>query len=256
MKIAIIIPTYKASETLPRVIASLPGELAQSGGKAIIVDDASPDDTGELAERMAEELEHVVVVRNEERSGYGGTIKNGLSHGHDLGFDIFPILHSNAADAPQIALALCAPIIEGKGEIVQGSSMKGRGVREVGMPASRYYTNRLLTTLENLVFSTRMAEFHSGYMVYSRRLLEMVPYQQLQDNYIFDAEMILMAHLAGLRCVEVPIPARREDDEIISSLEPLPPGPSLLKMMARHTLGYYRGLLDKHTAATGTHGLS
>lgn len=122
------------------------------------------------------------------------------------------------------------------------------------MPASRYYANRILTTMENLTFGTSMAEFHSGYMVFSRKLLEAVPYQALQDNYNFDAEMIIMAHLAGYPCTEIPIPTRY--DEETSSLDPIPYGMNVLKMMVRYTLGHYRKLLDDHTAATGRHGLA
>ena len=95
METAIIIPAYQASGTLPKVIASLPEELAEGGGRAIIVNDGSPDDTGEVADRLAEEHGHVVAVHNAESLGYGGAIKKGLAHGYDLGCDIFAVVHSN-----------------------------------------------------------------------------------------------------------------------------------------------------------------
>lgn len=60
------------------------------------------------------------------------------------------------------------------------------------MPLVRYLPNRALTIMENIVFQTRMAEFHSGYMLYSRTMLERVPFEHLQNNYNFDAEMILI----------------------------------------------------------------
>jgi len=253
MKIAVIIPSYKAAETLPGVIDALPDGLASSGGVAVIVNDASPDNTGEVAENLAKTHEHVHVVHHEINRGYGGALKTGLSHGYEMGCDVFPVVHSDGQYAPHLALALCVPILEGKAEIVQGSRFKGGGAREGGMPASRYYANRGLTTMENLTFGTRMAEFHSGYMVFSRKLLEAVPYKELQDNYNFDAEMIIMAQLAGYKCTEIPIPTRYDDET--SSLDPIPYGVNVLKMMARYTLGHYRKLLDDHTAATGQHGL-
>lgn len=253
MKIAVIIPSYKAAETLPGVIDSLPDELASSGGKAIIINDASPDNTGEVADQLARDHAHVIAVHHEKNRGYGGALKTGLAHGYELGFDVFPVVHSDGQYAPHLALALCVPILEGKAEIVQGSRFKGGGAREGGMPASRYYANRALTTMENLTFGTKMAEFHSGYMVFSRRLLEDIPYQNLQDNYNFDAEMIIMAQLAGYKCAEIPIPTRYDDET--SSLDPIPYGMNVLKMMVRYTLGHYRKLLDDHTAATGSHGI-
>jgi glycosyltransferase involved in cell wall biosynthesis len=254
MKIAVIIPSYKAAETLPGVIDSLPAELAESGGKAIIINDASPDNTGEVAEELAKKHRHVIAVHHEHNRGYGGALKTGLSHAYDMGYEVFPVVHSDGQYAPHLALALCVPILEGKAEIVQGSRFKGGGAREGGMPASRYYANRALTTLENLTFGTRMAEFHSGYMVFSRRLLSEVPYKSLQDNYNFDAEMIIMAHLASHKCTEVPIPTRYDDET--SSLDPIPYGMNVLKMMVRYTFGHYRQLLDEHTAGTGRHGIA
>ena len=129
---------------------------------------------------------------------------------------------------------------------MKGGARKG----EHPMPLTRYLPNRFLTILENAAFGTDMAEFHSGYMIYSRRLLEAVPYQELQDNYNFDAEMIIMAHLAGFPCAEVPIPTKYDDET--SSLNPVPYGLNVLKMVVRFAGGHYRRLLDNHKApATG-----
>jgi hypothetical protein len=98
-----------------------------------------------------------------------------------------------------------------------------------------------LTGIENLVFGTHMAEFHSGYMLYSGDLLRKVPYKKLQNNYNFDAEMIILAHLAGMRCAELPIPTRY--DEEVSSLNPIPYGLNVLKMVGRFCLGHYHDLM-------------
>jgi len=97
-----------------------------------------------------------------------------------------------------------------------------------------------LTALENLCFGTRMAEFHSGYMLYSRRLLGEVPFGALQDNFNFDAEMILLAWLRGYPCREIAIPTRY--DATTSSLKPVPYGLQVLRMVCRHLGGHYRRL--------------
>ena len=112
------------------------------------------------------------------------------------------------------------------------------------MPLCRYLPNRLLTLLENLVVGTALAEFHSGYMVYSRKLLEQVPFEAIGDNYNFDAEMIILAHMIGIRTVEIAIPTRY--DEAASSLAPIPYGLNVLRMMWRVMTGYYLELLDRH----------
>ena len=78
MKIAIVIPADKAAETLPGVIDTLPRELAACGGKAIIVNDGSSDDTGEVAEKLEKKHRHVIAVHHEKNRGYGGALKTGL----------------------------------------------------------------------------------------------------------------------------------------------------------------------------------
>ncbi|MEM7144350.1 MAG: glycosyltransferase family 2 protein [Verrucomicrobiota bacterium] len=247
MKKAVIIPSYKAADTLPSVIDRLPDDFAKGGGQAFIINDCSPDNTGSVADELAAKFKHVTALHHETNQGYGGALKTGLRHALDNGYEIMIVVHADGQYAPEMALKLAEPIERGDTEIVQGSRMIGGGAREGGMPLTRYLPNRALTCLENLVVGTHMDEFHSGYMVFSAKLLESVPFEKLQNNYNFDAEMIIMAHLCGIRCAEIPIPTRYDDET--SSLNPIPYGLNVLKMMWRHTLGDYRLLLDEHQTA-------
>jgi Glycosyltransferases involved in cell wall biogenesis len=246
MKKAIVIPSYKAAATLPKVLPRIP-EAFWDNGVAIIVNDQSPDNTGEVAEALKTEWPGLDVVHHEVNQGYGGAQKTGLKRGLELGAEAFAIVHSDGQYAPEKVLELMQPILDGRYHIVQGSRMIAGGAREGGMPLVRYIPNRVLTAMENVVFGTNMAEFHSGYMLYSRRLLERVPFERLQNNYNFDAEMIVMAHLLGMKCAQLPIPTRYDDE--VSSLKPIPYGINVLKMMARHLRGHYRRLLIQHPGA-------
>jgi glycosyltransferase involved in cell wall biosynthesis len=247
MKKAVVIPSYRAEKTLPSVLERLP-ERFWADGTAIIVNDKSPDDTGEVAEKLRGKFPSVDVVHHEDNRGYGGAQKSGLHRGLELGAGAFAVVHSDGQYAPELVLDLMEPIVAGRAHIVQGSRMLAGGALQGGMPMHRYVPNRVLTTMENMVFGTRMAEFHSGYMLYSRALLERAPFDALQDNYNFDAEMIVVAHLLGMECAQIPIPTRYDDE--VSSLDPIPYGINVLKMMARHLGGHYRGLLGKVERAT------
>lgn len=248
MKRFVVIPAYKAAATVASVIDRMPQQLWDEGGRAVIVNDGSPDDTGRVIDEVAaKHKDRVIALHHERNRGYGGALKTGLTYAAENGGDVMPVVHSDGQYAPELVLKLCQPIEAGLCEIVQGSRMRG-GARkgEHPMPLSRYIPNRVLTILENLTFGTDLAEFHSGYMVFSKRLLEMVPYRALQNNYNFDAEMILLAHLAGERTIEVPIPTRYDGET--SSLNPIPYGLNVLKMMWRFTTGHYLRLLDLHQA--------
>lgn len=245
MKRCVIIPSYKAAATLRGVIESLPSSIAEQG-QAIIVNDGSPDETGKVADQLAEEYPFVLAVHHPQNKGYGGALKTGLRKGLELDAEVFPIVHSDGQYAPHMAAVLCEPIEQGEAEIVQGSRMLG-GARsgDNPMPLSRYLPNKILTTIENLGFGTNMAEFHSGYMVYSKQLLQEVPFEKLQDNFNFDAEMIVLAHRAGHKCKELPIPTRYDDET--SSLDPIPYGINVLKMVGRELFGgHYRKLVKEH----------
>ncbi len=249
MKIAAIIPCYNCTGTLPGVIEKLPAELHKNGGKAILVHDCSPDDTGKLCDELAKKHRWVEVVHHEQNRGLGGAIKTGIKHAYDTGFDVYPVVHSDGQYAPDLCVDVCKPILDGETLIAQGSRMVGNPKRalEGGMPFwGRYVPNRTLTFLENLVVGTNMAEYHSGYMVFSRGLVERVPYEKLQNNYNFDAEMIMMAHLAGIECGQVPIPSRY--DEETSSLNAIPYGLNVLRMIWRYDTGHYLRMLDEFTA--------
>jgi len=247
MKKAIVIPSYRAAKTLPGVLPRIPAAF-WADGIAIIVNDKSPDHTGEVAEDLKTKWSGVEVVHHEVNRGYGGAQKSGLKRGLELGAEVFAVVHSDGQYAPELVLDLMKPILEGKSHIVQGSRMIAGGAREGGMPLVRYIPNRALTVLENIVFQTRMAEFHSGYMLYSRTMLERSPFEKLQNNYNFDAEMIVLAKLLGWECAQLPIPTRYDDE--VSSLRPIPYGINVLKMMARHLGGHYRRLIGEHRVSS------
>lgn len=213
-------------------------------GSVIIVNDASLDGTGQVARELAAENPRIAVVDHPENRGYGGALKTGLRVALKRGAHAIAVVHSDGQYAPEKVLELLAPVLHDQASIVQGSRLLGGGARGGGMPLTRYVPNRVLTTIENVAFGTRMREFHSGYMIYSRHLLERVPYEKLQNNYNFDAEMILMAHLAGMPCTEIAIPTRYDEES--SSLSPIPYGLNVLRMIGRHLKGHYRRLLRDH----------
>ncbi len=80
MRIAVVIPSYKAESTLAGVVESLPDEIRESGG-IVIVNDASPDGTGRVADELAAAHPAVHVIHHPANRGYGGALKSGLRWG-------------------------------------------------------------------------------------------------------------------------------------------------------------------------------
>lgn len=245
MKKAVIIPSYKAEKTLPGVLDRIPDPFWQDG-LAIIINDGSPDRTGEVAENLKTKWPGLIVEHHNPNQGYGAGVKTGFRRALAEDCAVCAIIHADGQYAPEKVLDLIAPIERGEALLVQGSRMVGGGAREGGMPLIRYIPNKALTLLENIAFGTNYAEFHSGYMIYSAELIRKIPYESLQNNYNIDAEMMLCAHILGHRAAELPIPTRYDDET--SSLDPIPYGMNVLRMVGRHLAGHYRRLLRDHNA--------
>jgi 2-polyprenyl-3-methyl-5-hydroxy-6-metoxy-1,4-benzoquinol methylase len=84
--------------------------------------------------------------------------------------------------------------------------MKSRDALKGGMPFYKFIGNRILSTIQNRLFSTDLSEFHSGYRVYSTRALRAIPFERNTNDFHFDTEIIIQLLFAGKRIIEHPIP--------------------------------------------------
>jgi len=112
------------------------------------------------------------------------------------------------------------------------------------MPFYKVIANKCLTAIENLAFGMKMAEYHSGYMVYSRKALVEIPFNRLSDSFDFDLEMIIMAKIKGYRIREVPIPTIYADE--VSHLNPIKYGFDVLSVVLGYRRGKYKALLNSN----------
>ena len=87
-----------------------------------------------------------------------------------------------------------------------GDPLKG------GMPLYKFVFNRLLTGIENLVLGRRFSEYHTGYRAFSRRLLETLPLEENDDDFVFDNQMLVQALHFGFKIAEVTCPTRYATD--------------------------------------------
>lgn len=200
-KVVITLPAYRAELTLGRTIADIPAGVAD---ELILVDDASPDNTAQLAREMG-----LRVYVHPENRGYGGNQKTCYSEALRDGADVIVMLHPDYQYDPRAVPLLIAPILSGDADMTFGSRFAGMSdPREGGMPWYRYYGNRLTTMLENLMLGTRFTEMHSGMRAYTRRCLLSIPFLRYSDDFWFDSQFIVDAVTSGRRVVEVPIPTR------------------------------------------------
>lgn len=214
-RIGIVVVAFNAASTLVATLDRIPAEFAARLSDILILDDASQDETFQLASEWAARkgAPPTLVVRHTKNLGYGGNQKAAYRLAMERGLDVVVLLHGDGQYAPEVLEDMVAPLVRGECDAVFGSRMMTRGgARDGGMPAYKWLGNRVLSRLANRALGTNLSEFHSGYRAYSVRALRDIPFEANTNDFDFDTQIIVQLVHAGKRIVEIPIPTYYGDE--------------------------------------------
>jgi glycosyltransferase involved in cell wall biosynthesis len=203
-RIIVVLPAYNAAKTLEKTYQEIPFEFVD---EVVLVDDASRDDTAELARRLG-----IHTVVHEKNKGYGGNQKTCYRYALGLGADIVVMLHPDYQYTPRLITAIAAMIAYGEFDAVLASRILGIGALKGGMPLYKYIANRILTFTENVLLGHKLSEYHTGYRAFSRQVLERLPLDANSDDFVFDNQMLAQLVWADFRIGEVSCPTKYFDD--------------------------------------------
>lgn len=213
-KIVVVMPAYNAERTLRETFDEV---VAQNVADAvIIVDDCSRDGTEREARTLVTEAEAcqaegkecvwVVYHRHERNLGYGGNQKTCYRLALELNADIVAMVHPDCQYTPKLLVPMAAMIANGLHPCVLASRILGGYALKGGMPAWKYVNNRWLTAVMNLLFGSKLSEFHTGYRAFSADLLRNLPLESNMDDFAFDAQMLAEIIWTGATIGEVSCP--------------------------------------------------
>jgi glycosyltransferase involved in cell wall biosynthesis len=204
-RIIAVLPAYNAERTLAATLADIP---VGSIDEVLLVDDGSTDRTVQVAREMG-----LTVIAHPRNRGYGGNQKTcyryALEHGADIVVMIHPDYQYDSRVIPHavgfIELGIC--------DVVLGSRIRSREeALRGGMPVWKYLSNRFLTVIENLALGQNLGDFHSGFRVYRRAVLERIPFERNSDDFVFDTQFLVQAVHFGFRLGDIPVPVRYFDE--------------------------------------------
>jgi glycosyltransferase involved in cell wall biosynthesis len=241
--VAIFIPSYNAARTLPSVIERISPELWDATVALFVINDGSEDDTDAVVEKLRADHPKIRLVSRQPNRGYGAAVREGLRRcAEETDAQYVVCLHADGQYPPESVLPFVEHMEANGVDVLQGSRHKEGTALEGGMPRYKWLAGKVLTWLENKTFGLAMTDYHSGFLVYSRKAAVSIPFDELSTYFDFDLEVIASARARGLAVDELGIPTRYADEE--SHLNPIWYGLRCLRVMVRYRLGGYRPRLS------------
>ena len=191
-----LILTYNCAGMLEDIYRRIPKQALDD---IIVSDDGSTDGTLEVAQRLGiKTFPHV-------HRGYGGNVKHGLRQALNLGADYIVEIHGDGQYDPTPIPAALAKMREGHDFLLGSRFTDVRQPLRDRMSLARYLANRGLSSVDRWVLGLPLTEFHTGFRVYSRKLLESVPFEAGSEDWLFSFEIIVQARFFNQRVGEIPI---------------------------------------------------
>ena len=198
-KIAVVLPAFNAAKTLSRTFHEIPLDIVDL---VILTDDRSIDNTL----RIAKELNIKHIISHEKNMGYGANQKSCYNKALELGADIIVMLHPDYQYTPKLIHSLSYLIANDLYHVVLGSRILGKGAIKGKMPFYRYFFNRILTFIQNILLNQKLSEYHSGYRAFSREILEQIDFNSNSDDFVFDNQILAQAIYRGYDIAEISCP--------------------------------------------------
>ena len=211
MKIIAVMPAYNAARTIERTVRDIPPGTVD---EIILVDDSSQDSTAEVARRLG-----LTVFQHEINQGYGANQKTCYRLALERDADIVIMIHPDYQYDSRLTPYFLGFLRDASFDVMLGSSIRTRReALEGGMPRYKYVANRLLTFVENICTGQNLAEWHTGFRAYTRKVLDTIPWENNSDDFVFDTQMLIQCVAFGFHIGEIPVPVRYH--ELSSSIDP------------------------------------
>jgi dolichol-phosphate mannosyltransferase len=203
----LILPTYNEAENIEAIVAASSDVLADSTGgehKIVIVDDGSPDGTGEIADRLAGEREQVEVLHRAGKDGIGPAYLAGFRHALDHGAAYVIEMDSDFSHDPADLARLLTAVRAGADLALGSRYVPGGGVADWGL--LRRAISQGGSTYARRVLGLRVRDLTGGFKCFKREVLEAIHFDTVRSQgYAFQVELTYRAVRAGFEVVEVPI---------------------------------------------------
>jgi dolichol-phosphate mannosyltransferase len=201
-RVLVVMPTYNERQNL-EIMA---GRIRESTPEAdlLVVDDNSPDGTGDLADKLAETDQHVHVMHRTEKAGLGKAYIAGFTWGLERGYDVIVEMDADGSHRPEDLPRLLAAVAAGADGVIGSRWVPGGKV--VNWPRKREVLSRGANIYTRLMLGFSIKDATGGYRAYRAATLRKIDLANVESTgYSFQIDITIRVAHAGLRIVEVPI---------------------------------------------------
>ncbi len=199
-KIVVVLPAYNAAKTIEKTVAEIPFEIVD---EIILTDDFSNDNTVEIARKIG--IHH--IISHDKNKGYGANQKSCYQKAFELNADIIVMLHPDYQYTPKLIPAMCTLVAQDLYDVVLGSRILSKGALKGGMPRYKYISNRILTSIQNILMNQKLSEYHTGYRCFDAKFLQKIDFEKNSDDFVFDNEILAQLCYCNARIGEISCPA-------------------------------------------------
>ena len=200
-RVVVVVPTYDEAQTLPGLVARLRAAVPEAD--VLVVDDASPDGTGDVADALAAADPQVRVRHRAGKEGLGRAYVDAFGFALEQGYDVVVECDADGSHRPEELRRLLAALRDA--DLVLGSRWVPGG-QVLRWPRSRRWLSRGGTTVVRLALRLPLADATGGYRAFRADLLRRLGLEEVVSaGYCFQVDLAVRAVAAGARVVEVPI---------------------------------------------------
>jgi dolichol-phosphate mannosyltransferase len=200
-RVVVVMPTYEERQNLEVIAGRL--RAAVPDADLLVVDDNSPDGTGDLADKLAEADPHIQVMHRTEKAGLGMAYIAGFRWALERGYDVICEMDADGSHQPELLPQLLAAI--GSADAVIGSRWVPGG-KVLNWPKSRLFLSRGANIYTRLMLGLKVKDATGGYRAYRASTLRTISLDTVESaGYCFQIDLTLRVVQAGLKLVEVPI---------------------------------------------------
>jgi dolichol-phosphate mannosyltransferase len=201
LRVLVVIPTYNERDNIEDIVGRTVATVLSA--HVLVVDDGSPDGTGQLADKLAAADDRVHVLHRTTKSGLGAAYIAGFDWGLDQGYDVLVEMDADGSHAPEQLPALLTALRDA--DLVLGSRWI-RGGSVVDWPKHRELLSRGGNLYTRVALGISLRDITGGYRAYRRSVLEGIDYAAVaSEGYCFQVDLAWRAVKEGFRVVEIPI---------------------------------------------------